>query len=155
MKTSNIIIIGLLSLLSTKALATLERISSIYKDIGRVEKIYLHSGFISVLEFPDPILEVRLGNNKSLKAEISQVSPKELSLFLIKGTASATNLIVRSNQKLYVFDVIPSKETHQDYVKVLSGFGSPKLATAPKIKIGSETMLEKRLIESIKIGESK
>ena len=106
--------------------AEIDRISSIYKDLGKVEKIYLHAGLISVVEFPNPITEVRLGNTRSLKAEISSVSPKELTLFLSAQNVAPTNLIVRSNHRIYVFDVVPSNSSHQDYVKISGGYGSPR-----------------------------
>lgn len=72
------------------------RISSIYKDLGKSHKIYLHAGLITVVEFPQNILEVRLGNPKSIKAQISQVSPRELTLFLSQQSVEPTNLIVKA-----------------------------------------------------------
>lgn len=142
--------------LSSASSQGVKRLSSIYKDLGKVEKIYLHAGLITVVEFPAPLLEVRLGNTKSIRVEISQVSPKELTLFLMKDGVSPTNLIVRSNQKIYVFDVIPSKVSHQDYIKISGGFGAPELVVRriEDTKASSETKSAKKqqLIKSIKIG---
>lgn len=144
---------------SSNVFATPKRISSIIKDLGKVEKVYLYPGLISVIEFPHPLLEVRLGNPKALKVEISQVSNRELTLHLTGLTARATNLIVRSNQKLYVFDVIPSRVSHQDYIQVKSFYGGPEGSSAGVLlergKIAPGALgepIKGRLIQSESLG---
>ncbi|MBL7557603.1 MAG: hypothetical protein JNM24_17370 [Bdellovibrionaceae bacterium] len=96
----------------------LERISRPVVNLNDSKSIYLSPGLISVVEFPDPIIEVRVGDPGSLKPVISQVSPKELTLIFKASNSVATNLIVRSGKRVFVMDVIPSKSRHQDYVKV-------------------------------------
>ncbi len=136
-----------------------KRISSIIKDLGKVEKVYLYPGLISVIEFPHPLIEVRLGNPRALKVEISQVSNRELTLHLTGLAAKATNLIVRSNQKLYIFDVIPSRVSHQDYIQVKSFYGGPEGSSAGVLlergKIAPGALNESvkgRLIQSESLG---
>lgn len=129
-----------------------ERISSIYKDLGRVEKIYLYPGLISVIEFPQDLLEVRVGNPKSVKVEISQVSPRELTLFLLGSAVNPTNLIVRSNQKLYVFDIIPSKVSHQDYVQIKNFYGAPGKERSIKPKNSKTDVNPQKLLYSEILG---
>lgn len=128
------------NLLIAQALANPNRLSSIHKDLGQAEKVYLSQGLATVIEFPKPIIEVRVGNTAVLKPSISQVSPKELTLFLSSENAGPTNLIVRADKRVYVFDIIPSKTTHQDYVKVTGGYGSPGLNTQSELI--SKTVLE-------------
>ncbi len=87
-------------------------------------QITLSPGLVSLLEFPEAIIEVRVGDPKGLKALISQVSPKELTLYLDSSHSSSTNLIVRSGKRVFIFDIVASKVTHQDYLKVGFGFSS-------------------------------
>lgn len=106
------------------------RISSMTKDLGSAERIHLSAGLVSVIEFPRPVGEVRVGDPASLKAQISTVSPKELTIYLSGSQASPTNLIVRADRRVYVFDIIPSRAIHQDYLKVRGAVGGPEAARA-------------------------
>jgi len=103
------------------------RVSSMRKDLSQAEVIYLATGLVSVVEFPAPILEVRNGNPNSIRAMISTVSPKELTLTMNQSIPS--NLVIRAGKRMYVFDIVPSKSTHQDYVKVSGAYGSPAFAS--------------------------
>ncbi len=89
---------------------------------------------------PQNIIEVRIGNPNDLKGVISQVSPKEITLFFKTSNVSATNLILRSDRKVYVFDIIPSQNKHQDYVKISSGTGIVQNTS------GANTVLESSVI---------
>jgi len=150
-------IFSLASFSGAMANATVKRISSIYKDLGQSQKIYLHAGLISVVEFPRNILEVRLGNPSSLKAQISQVSPKELTLYLGRQNVEPTNLIVKSQKRIYVFDIIPSRLSHQDYIKISGAFSGPEFQSSIKPQevraFRPETQRSQpRIIESAKLG---
>lgn len=138
--------------------ADVKRISSSHKDLGEVQKVYLHAGLISVIEFPETISEVRLGNLASLKAQISQVSPRELTIYLSSQAVEPTNLIVRADRRLYVFDIIPSRRTHQDYLKISGAFGAPEasargsLIFAGKLDPSGPEKPSGKLIKSLKLG---
>ena len=110
------------------AYASDERISAIHKDLGKETKVSIAPGLVSVLEFPQAITEVRVGHPGVLKAQISSVSPRELTLTLSGGGMVATNLIVRAERRVFVFDIVPSRVSHQDYVKIRGGFGGPTIA---------------------------
>ncbi|MFZ3231735.1 MAG: hypothetical protein WA160_16120 [Pseudobdellovibrio sp.] len=113
----------LFKLLLVSAFAQIPRIESKYLNISESSKIFIKPGLISVLELPQNIIEVRIGNPNDLKAVISQVSPKEITLYFKNSNVSATNLIIRSERKVFVFDIIPSNSKHQDYIKVSGGYG--------------------------------
>lgn len=113
------------NILLTSAFAQTPRISSTNHNLSSVDKIYVSAGLVSVLEFPQNIIEVRVGDIGSVKAIISQTSPKELTVYLSNSQAKASNLIVRAEKKVYVFDIVPSATNHQDYVKIKGSFGSP------------------------------
>lgn len=107
------------------ALAQTERVSSVNHNLSSIDKIYVAAGLASVIEFPKNIIEVRIGDSQSVKALISQVSPKELTVYLSSTASKASNLIVRADKKIYVFDIVPSTTNHQDYVKIKGSFGAP------------------------------
>lgn len=108
------------------AWGSLNRISSNHQDLSKVEKIFVSPGLVSMVEFPQNIIEVRVGSPETLKAVISQVSPKELTLYLSSSAASPSNLIVRSEKRIFVFDIVPSKSNHQDYIKIRGAYGAPE-----------------------------
>lgn len=113
--------------------ASTMRISTKSKDLSSVEKVYISPGLVSLIEFPNNIIEVRVGSPETLKVAISQVSPKELTVFLSTSAAAASNLIVRSDRKIYVFDIIPSRSNHQDYIKISGTINSPGFASSIKM----------------------
>lgn len=113
--------------------AEVNRISSVTKDLGKVEKIYLNEGLISVLDFPEEVSDVKVGNAKDFKIILSEKFPKEITVFLSRGNVGVfTNLIVRTGRGIYVFDLVSSKTNHQDYLKVTGAYGSPVKQTGEK-----------------------
>lgn len=122
----------LFSLLMHICFADVGRLSIAQSDLSEVKKIYISPGLVSLVEFPQNIIEVRVGNPRSVKALISQVSPKELTVYLTSGTSAPSNLIVRAEKRVFVFDVVPSKSNHQDYIKIRGAFGAP-VFTQPQI----------------------
>lgn len=132
--TTSVIILA--APLIANAVTGTSRIESTYKDLGSVQKIYLSSGLFSVIEFPKPITEV-IGQTKYLKVDISPTTPNAMTVFLLMPTNQPQNLIVRSEKRVYIFDIIPSRNTHQDYVKISGAFGGPSLST-------TKTLLDSR-----------
>lgn len=110
------------------------RISRQSVNIAKPKTIRLAPGLVSLIEFPDPIIEVRIGDPKSIKALISQVSVKELTVYLTTTSASPSNLIVRSGKRVFVLDIVPSKTSHQDYVLIRSAFRSESNEPSQKVK---------------------
>lgn len=132
------------------ALADIPRISSVHKSLNRVDLISISPGLVTILEFPKPIIEVRVGNSEILSTSISTVSSKELTLSLNRLNV-ATNLVVKSGNRFFVFDVVSNTSHHQDYVKVSSGYGSPEFSSNAEIlnqgkfEIKNETQQSKTL----------
>lgn len=100
-----------------------------------VGQVYLRPGLVSVFEFPRPIKEVRVGNSGLVKVLISTVSPRELTV-LMNSSSEPTNLIVRDEKRIYVLDLIPSRSTHQDFVRIGQMMGNQDKAQT-KAKSGS------------------
>lgn len=107
--------------------ASIPRLRAVHLDKALVERITMTPGLATVVTFPCSIDEAIVGREQDLKVSISQTTKKQLILSLVSGRAQATNLLVRCGDKrdLFVFDIIPSRTTHQDIVKVRAFSGSP------------------------------
>lgn len=112
------------NLLFSISWAAIPRISSHHADLSKVGQVYMAPGLVSVFEFPQNIIEVRIGDPKSVKVLISQVSAKELTVYLSSSASKSTNLIVRSEKRIFVIDVIPSQKDHQDFVRIRGAYGT-------------------------------
>lgn len=146
-------------LLASLVWAEPARISKINKSLNEVDRIYLAPGLVSVIEMPSPILEVRVGDPRSVRVMLSTVSPKEMTLSLGHSGASATNLIVRTDRRAFVFDLLPSKTNHQDLVKVRGGFAtatvdSDALVAKTSLSVERKTSAE-HTVESVRLGGSR
>jgi len=147
----------LFSLLFQPAFADVQRIESRIQTLNSTSRIYLKFGLIGVVEFPKNIIEVRIGNPNVLKAVISTASPRELMLYYKNSTSAATNLIVKSDKKIYVLDIIPSRNNHQDFVKITSGVGAYnssqplKVLNQTEIKPSAQKTESKILLEKVEL----
>lgn len=147
----------LFSLLFQPTFANVQRIESRIQHLNSTSAIYIKFGLISVVEFPQSIIEARIGNPNVLKAVISQASPRELTLYYKVSSLSPTNLIVKSDKKIYVLDIIPSKTNHQDFVKITSGVGTYNssnnlmLLSEVQIKPSVKPKENKKLLEKVEL----
>jgi len=147
----------LFSLLFQPAFADVQRIESRIQTLNSTSRIYLKFGLIGVVEFLKNIIEVRIGNPNVLKAVISTASPRELMLYYKNSTSAATNLIVKSDKKIYVLDIIPSRNNHQDFVKITSGVGAYnssqplKVLNQTEIKPSAQKTESKILLEKVEL----
>lgn len=105
-----------------------ERIQATRFDRAAVKRIYLAPGLGSIVLFPCALVEVFIGRSEDLKAQISPNDKKTLFLNLKLNSSLPTNMIVKceGDRNVFVFDVIPSKNKHQDVVEIRSTFGRPK-----------------------------
>jgi hypothetical protein len=101
------------------------RITSRLVDLGEVHKIFVAQGLAAVVQLPYPITEVKVGSPDDVHTQISKTLPSELTLILKKAGAPPTNLIVRCGLRTFVFDLIPSRKTHQDLVRISGTYGGP------------------------------
>lgn len=101
---------------------SISRIHKTQKNSEVVDQIHMTPGLVTLVEFNRPITEVRVGDASTVKALLSKVSPKELTLILTQKSIRPTNVIVRTETKVLVFDVVPSVTKHQDYIKISSSY---------------------------------
>lgn len=117
------------------------RISALDIDVSKVTRIKLAPGLVSVIEFKEPMSEVFVGNDASVKAKISKTKPNLVAVSLARGGVEPTNLIAfYSGEKKKVpviFEVIPSNNTHQDYVKVVGTYGAPEVESTSRVLVFS------------------
>ncbi len=125
-KKVNLILLIFCALHSFYATASVKRISAKISDLSKVDRVFISPGLASVVIFPKPITEVKLGNPDLIKATISKTLPSEMTLLINKDLKSPTNIIVRCGSRNYVFDVFPTQNIHQDIVKVMASFGGPE-----------------------------
>lgn len=115
--------IALAVAVATSPPASAERLTSRSLHIGKIEKVYLAPGLVTVIDFPEEITEASVGAPQVIKQSISQVHPTELIIQLTSTKPFSTNLIVRTTKRTYVFDLVPSQTRHQDVLKVRNGYG--------------------------------
>lgn len=116
-----------ISVLSSTVWAGMDRIQSVRVDKGQVQRIYLAPGLGSVVLFPCALQEVFIGRSEDLKAQISPNDKKTLFLNLKLNSSLPTNVIVKCSPEnsIFVFDVIPNRNKHQDLVEIRSSYGRP------------------------------
>lgn len=117
----------LLLIFPLSAYSETSRISSKIMDLGSVGRIYMVPGLATLIELPEAVTGVRLGNPDLVQYYKPNSPNNEVTLVLKSELKTPTNLIIRSGRKKYVFDIIPSKNIHQDLIEVISSVGSPSL----------------------------
>ena len=101
-----------------------ENVKFIFVEENKATRIFLFPGRISLLELPCPITKALLGSPKDIKAEVDNLKPKELNILLKSFHSKPSNLILKCDDKLFLFSLIPSKTKHYDFVKVLAHISS-------------------------------
>jgi hypothetical protein len=99
------------------------RISGQIYDLGKVHPVYMVPGMATLIEIPTTVTGIRLGNPDAVQYFRPDKPENEVTLVLRDSHAKPTNLIIRSNRRKYVFDIIPSRQIHQDMVEVIGSYG--------------------------------
>ena len=100
-----------------------KRISGQILDLGKVHTIYMVPGMATLIEIPTAVTCIRTGNPEAVQYFRPDKPENEVTLILKDAHAKPTNLIIRSNSRKYVFDVVPSKDIHQDTIEVVGSYG--------------------------------
>jgi hypothetical protein len=115
------------------------RLSAKIVDLGKVYPIRMVPGLATIIETPVAVTDAIPGDSKTVKFLPVGNSQNEVRLVLAHGSAYPTNLIIRAGGKKYVFDIIPSRDTHQDIVQIMSSYGGPELQDAELELIATTT----------------
>lgn len=124
----NRIIALLLLLYSVGYAEQTKRIKAIAFNKGKVEPIYIASGLSTMVTFNCDINEMIAGNEQQVTLKGSLTNRKQMVITLAQDASQPTNVFVRCGQKTdpFIFDIVPSKEKHQDYVKINLTYGEPE-----------------------------
>lgn len=120
---SALLLVGTVTTITTYA--SPRRIGGVFFDLGQVHKVQMSPGMATLIEIPDAITGVRLGNPDFVEYFKPASPDNEITLVLKTSSASPTNLILRSGRKKYVFDLVPSQKVHQDTLEVVGAYGGP------------------------------
>lgn len=143
---------------------SVKRIKSISFNKAKVERIYIAAGMTSLVTFNCDINEMISGNDEQVSLKPLITNKKQMIITLAKNAAQPTNIFIKCGQRIdpYIFDIVPSKTNHQDYLKINMSYGEPEeekdenraLSKIPKkrkaisievkkLEIKPETQLEK------------
>ena len=92
----------------------------------RPTTLFLFPGRVSLLSLPCPVTKALVSSPKDIKAEIDKLSPKDTHILLKKWRSEPSNLILKCSDRVFLFNLIPTKKFHYDYVKILSHIETPK-----------------------------
>jgi|GEM_PF-2414734 len=110
--------------LSQTAIGKVDRISEQSMDLSKPMKIRMTPGRSSVLEFPCKISHTILGLDGDVKTTIGPDNKESMALWLSGEASKPTNIIVKCEGQIFVFDIVPTKHSHQDYVVIEDVFDS-------------------------------
>ena len=107
-----------------------ESMKFIFSEENKPERIFLFPGRVSLLNFPCSITKAIVGSPNDIKTEVDKFNPKEVHVLLKKWSSKPTNLILKCKEKIFIFNLIPHKLSHYNYVKIL-GHKEAKLKIKP------------------------
>ena len=90
---------------------------------GTIMPIYLTPGRSAVIDFPCAVTKASGGTGGDLHTTLATSLGNEVDLSLDSAASRPTSLIVRCKERVFVFDIIPSKNTHQEYIKIKESRG--------------------------------
>lgn len=112
-------------ILSILSFSKFERIQQTSIDVSKPIPVILSLGRATLIDFPCSIVSATAGPGKDIDINVGKTNAKEIHLYLRSSNSQSTNLIVRCEKAVFVFDILPSRTGHQDYLKIDSYFGSP------------------------------
>ena len=88
------------------------------------KSIFLFPSRVSLLSLPCSITKALIGSPNDVKAEVDKLNFQDVHILLKKWGSKPSNLILKCKSKVFLFNLIPSKNTHFDYIKVLAHISS-------------------------------
>lgn len=126
LRSCALIVVLLIS--SVPSAQNVKRIKSIAFNKAKVEKIFIAQGLSTLVTFNCDINEMISGNKQQVTLEGLMTNKKQMKITLAQGAAQPTNIFVKCGQKVdpYIFDIVPSRINHQDYLKINVSYGEPE-----------------------------
>lgn len=104
------------------AFCEVERISEKEMDLSKPLLIYMTAGRSTMLDFPCEISHSVLSLTEDIKTTIGPDSKKTMTLWVSSDDSQPTCLTVKCDDLVYVFDILPNRHTHQDYINITESF---------------------------------
>ena len=104
-----------------------ESVQFVFIEEKRPKTIFLFPGRASLLSLPCQITKALIGSPEDIRAEIDKISKTDAHILLKKWSSEPSNLILKCKDKVFLFSLMPSKNAHYDYVKVLGHISSSPL----------------------------
>lgn len=121
--------------LTTTCFGSVSRIAEKSLNISMVNPIYLSFGRVSLVELPCEVKRIDLGLSESFKVSLDEKSKNEVTVSMIGEIKHPSNMLIRCDQYLLVFDLIPSKKIHQANLKVTSLYDNPEEKSSRKVVV--------------------
>ena len=126
MRKINFLYFAVFALLSFFSEGKAESVKFLIASEKRPATLYLFPGRVSLLNLPCPVTKALIGSPKDIKAEIDKLNPSDAHILLKKWSSKPSNLILKCSDKVFLFNIIPARKSHYDYVKVLNHKETPK-----------------------------
>ena len=102
-----------------------EEAKFILAEEGKSETLFLFPGRASLLSLPCPITKALAGSPNDIKAEVDKINPRDVHILLRKWTSQPSNLILKCSESVFLFNLIPTRKSHYDYVQVIGRIKPP------------------------------
>lgn len=122
-------------LLSTNVFASVSRMEEKAINIASVNPVYLSFGRAALLEFPCEVKKVTLGLTESYRVFLDKNAKKELAISMVGEVKHPSNMLVRCDRYLLVFDLIPSEKVHQANLRITNLYENSKEKGARKLVV--------------------
>ena len=97
----------------------------ILAEEGKLETLFLFPGRASLLSLPCSITKALAGSPNDIKAEVDKINPRDVHILLRKWTSQPSNLILKCSESVFLFNLIPARKSHYDYIRVLNYIKPP------------------------------
>ena len=105
--------------------AKTESVKFLIASEERPATLFLFPGRVSLLSLPCPVTKALVGSPKDIKAEIDKFNPQDAHILLKKWGSKPSNLILKCSDRVFLFNIIPARKAHYDYVRVLNHTETP------------------------------
>ena len=120
-----------------------ESVQFVFVEEKKPKILFLFPGRASLLTLPCQMTKALIGSPNDIKAEVDKASKKDIHILLKKWRSKPSNLILKCRDKVFLFSLIPAKNTHYDYVKVLGHISAKPLKVKPVLPNASSDFFEK------------
>lgn len=100
-----------------------ERLAQIDFDLQKVFRLYTSPGRDTGIYFPCVVEYATLGSSDDIKLNTPKKFQNMITVYLTRMSAQSTSLKVHCSDKVFVFDVVPSKTRHIDFLKITKTHG--------------------------------